>query len=157
MPVPLRLLIVCLGNICRSPMAEGALRSHLRDAGLEAAVLVDSCGTGGWHAGSPPDPRAIACAARNGVDIGDLRARQLVPADFAGFDAILCADYGTLRKVVLLAPEQVCEKCMLLSSYAGQGDAGIPDPYTGDTRDFDRVWDMVDGMAQVIVRRLSAA
>lgn len=157
MPPIQRLLIVCLGNICRSPMAEGVLRARLRDAGLEAAVLVDSCGTGGWHAGAPPDPRAIACAARNGVDIGGLRARQLEPADFDGFDAILCADYSTLRKVVLLAPERAREKCMLLSSYAGQGDAGIPDPYTGDMRDFDRVWDMVDGMARVIVRRLSAS
>lgn len=156
MPPNQRLLIVCLGNICRSPMAEGVLRARLRDAGLEAAVMVDSCGTGGWHAGAAPDPRAIACAARNGVDIAGLRARQLSPADFEGFDAVLCADRRTLRHVLAMAPERMRAGCMLLSTFAGRGEVEIPDPYTGDAQDFDHAWALADGMAEAIVRRLSA-
>lgn len=156
MAEPLRLLIVCLGNICRSPMAEGALRRRLREAGLEGKVEVDSVGLGDWHVGSPPDARAIACAARYRVDIRDLRARQLRPHDFARFDPVLCADRSTLRRVRLLAPERMRERCMLLSEYAGQGEIEIPDPYTGGEREFDHAWQLADGMAEAIVRKLAA-
>ncbi len=155
MAEPLSLLVVCLGNICRSPMAEGALRQRLREAGLEGRVEVDSVGTGDWHVGDPPDRRAIACAARNDVDIGDLRARQLCPQDFVRFDAILCADRDTLRHVRLLAPAAVRPRCMLLSEYAGQGEVEIPDPYTGGAREFDHAWALVDGMARAIVEKLA--
>src|SRR5690606_21756289 len=128
MTEPLRLLLVCMGNICRSPMAEGALRRRLRDAGMAGGVEVDSVGTGGWHVGKPPDQRAIACAARNDVDIGMLRARQLAADDFLRFDAILCADRSTLRHARALAPEDARGRCMLLSVYAGLGETEIPDP-----------------------------
>lgn len=149
-----RLLVVCLGNICRSPMAEGALRARLRLAGLDGDVRVDSAGTGDWHVGDPPDRRAVACAARNGVDIGGLRARQLCAEDFARFDQILCADRSTPRNVQALAPADARGRCLLLSTYAGAGDSDVPDPYTGDTTHFDRVWTLVDGMAAAIVERL---
>ena len=151
----LRLLVVCLGNICRSPMAEGALRARLREAGLDEVVEVDSVGTGEWHVGQPPDRRAIACAARNNVDIAGLRGRQLSRRDFVAFDYILCADRSTLRQTTALAPAHARERCMLLSSYAGQGEVEIPDPYTGGTSDFDRAWELADGMARAVVRRLA--
>lgn len=93
----MKLLVVCLGNICRSPMAEGALRARLEASPLAGRVQVDSAGTGDWHVGEPPDRRAIACAAGHGVDIGGLRARQLQAADFDRFDWILCADEANLR------------------------------------------------------------
>ncbi len=155
MAEPLRLLVVCLGNICRSPMAEGALRQRLREAGLEGSVEVDSVGIGDWHVGDPPDRRAIDCAARNRVDIGALRARQLCPDDFLRSDVILCADRSILRHVRLLAPEGLRGQCMLLSQYAGQGEIEVPDPYTGGAREFDHAWALVDGMVQAIVARLA--
>ncbi len=151
----LRLLVVCLGNICRSPMAEGALRARLREAGLDEVVEVDSVGTGEWHVGQPPDRRAIACAARNNVDIAGLRGRQLSRRDFDAFDYILCADRSTLRETAALAPDGARERCMLLSAYAGQGEVEIPDPYTGGTPEFDYAWELADGMARAIVGRLS--
>jgi protein-tyrosine phosphatase len=154
MPAPTRLLVVCLGNICRSPMAEGALCARLAQAGLEDAVQVDSAGTGDWHVGAAPDRRAIACAARNGVDIAGQRARQLSGDDFPAFDAILCADHATLRDTKARAPAALRERCMLLSVYARQGEIEIPDPYTGGTAGFDHVWNLVDAMAQDIVAGL---
>ncbi len=135
-------------------MAEGALRARLAEAGLEGRVLVDSVGTGDWHVGDPPDRRAIACAARNGVQIGGLRARQLSARDFSDFDAILCADHSTLRDTRARAPAARREACMLMSAYAGQGEIEIPDPYTGGTAEFDHAWALVDAMARDIVQAL---
>lgn len=150
-----RLLVVCLGNICRSPMAEGALRARLLDTGLAKRVEVDSAGTGDWHVGQPPDARAIACAARNGVDIAAQRARQLTRRDFIDFDLILCADASVLRDVRARAPADARARSLLLSSQAGQGAVEVPDPYTGGDREFDHAWALVDDMARAIVRRLA--
>lgn len=152
MPEPVRLLIVCLGNICRSPMAEGALRARLREAGLADAVDVDSAGTGGWHAGQAPDPRAIACASRHGVELGQLRARQLDPRDYGEFDWILCADPDNLRDVRARAPATARARTGLLLPWAGQGGDAIPDPYEGGVAEFERVWRLVDGAARTAVR-----
>ena len=156
MPEPVRLLVVCLGNICRSPMAEGALRARLRAAGLDDAVEVDSAGTGDWHVGDPPDPRAIACAARHGVDIAGLRARQLAERDFSQFDAILCADRSTVRNVQARAPRDAHARVLLVSRQAGTADVEVPDPYTGGDAEFDHAWVLVDGMARDIVTRLQS-
>lgn len=152
----LRLLIVCLGNICRSPMAEGALRARIRSAGLQERVVVDSVGTGDWHVGDLPDARAVATAARHGVDISDLRGRQLRVEDFTDFDWLLCADRGNLREVRAQAPGEIPARTALLLEWAGQGtDAEIPDPYTGAAEDFERVWRLVDAAAVAIVERLA--
>ena len=151
---PARLLVVCLGNICRSPMAEGALRMRLAEAGL-AHVHVDSAGTGGWHVGEPPDRRAIACAGRHGVDISMLRARKLQAADADRFDLLLCADRDNLRDVAARVAADARDRCLLLSEYAGQGMREVPDPYTGGDREFDHAWDLVDDMARDIARKLA--
>jgi protein-tyrosine phosphatase len=153
----MRLLMVCLGNICRSPLAEGAVRAHLDRCGLDW-VTVDSAGTGGWHAGEPPDPRSIAVAAASGVDIRAQRARKLVQADFQHFDWLLCADRSVLRDVRAAAPAEARERVALLLEWAGQGaGADIPDPYTGGPEDFRRVWAMVDAAAAGIVARIASA
>lgn len=153
MPAPQRLLMVCLGNICRSPMAEGALRARLQAAGLADAIDVDSAGLGDWHAGDPPDQRAIACAARHGVDIAGQRARPLRRADHDDFDLLLCADADVLRAVRSAAPANARARSALLLAWSGAGrdDDGIPDPYTGTTGDFEHAWALVDAAAAAIV------
>ena len=100
----MRLLVVCLGNICRSPTAEGLIRHRLEAASLADRVTVDSAGTGDWHVGQPPDRRSIACATGHGIDLSGLRARQIGPSDFHEFDWLLCADSANLRDVRKLAP-----------------------------------------------------
>lgn len=153
----MRLLVVCLGNICRSPLAEGAIRAHLERRRLDW-VEVDSAGTGGWHAGEPPDRRSIAIAADAGVDIRGQRARKLRQSDFADFDWLLCADRSVLRDVRAMAPNGSPAQAALLLEWAGRGTAAeIPDPYTGDVEDFRRVWVMVDAAAAAIVDRLAGA
>ena len=151
----MRLLMVCLGNICRSPLAEGALRAHLDRHGLNW-VEVDSAGTGGWHAGEPPDRRSVAVAAGAGVDIRAQRSRKLRDADFEHFDWLLCADRSVLRDVRAMAPAGATAQTALLLEWAGQGvRADIPDPYAGGADDFRNVWAMVDAAAAGIVVRLT--
>lgn len=153
----MNLLVVCLGNICRSPMAEGALRARLASSPLAGRVQVDSAGTGGWHAGEPPDRRAIACARGHGVDIGGQRARQLTVGDFERFDWILCADRANLRDALRLAPAARRERVALLLEWAGIPECSdVPDPYTGGPEDFQQVWRLVDSAAQAVVARLAA-
>lgn len=153
----MKLLVVCLGNICRSPMAEGALQARLAASPLAGRVQVDSAGTGGWHAGEPPDRRAIACARGHGVDIAGQRARQLHAVDFEAFDWILCADRANVRDVLRLAPAARRERVALLLEWAGIRAGGeVPDPYTGGPDDFQRVWRLVDSAAQAVVARLAA-
>jgi len=157
MTAEVNLLVVCLGNICRSPMAEGALRARLDEAGLDH-VRVDSAGTGDWHVGGPPDSRAVATAARHGVDISGLRARQLHDRDYLDFDWLLCADLQNLRDVRARRPEPASAGIELLTRWAGVDaeveEGAIPDPYTGGREDFERVWRMVDEVAASAVARL---
>ena len=154
---PTRLLVVCLGNICRSPLAEGALRARIEASPLAGRVMVDSAGTGGWHAGEPPDRRAIACARGHGVDIAGLRARQLRARDFEDFHWLLCADADNLRDVRALAPPGARERTALLLDWAGTLPHGeVPDPYYGDGSHFEGVWQLVDTAARAVVDRLSA-
>lgn len=139
----MKLLVVCLGNICRSPMAEGALRARLDASPLAGRVQVDSAGTGDWHVGEPPDRRAIACAAGHGVDIGGLRARQLHAADFDRFDWILCADEANLRDAGrLVAPPSVSGWRCTCPGRAGRGrrPSRIPTPAAAITSNRSGRW-----------------
>lgn len=154
----MRLLVVCLGNICRSPMAEGAIRARVVASPLAGQVVVDSVGTGNWHVGQPPDPRAIATAARHGVDISGLRARQLAHDDFTRHDWLLCADRSNLRDVLTRGPVEAHSRCALLLDWSGAPvGAEVPDPYTGGTAEFEAAWAMLDRAAQGVVARLEAA
>lgn len=148
--------MVCLGNICRSPIAEGALRARLDAAGLAHAVEVDSAGLGRWHAGDPPDPRAIACAARHGVSIAAQRARQLQREDFQRFDWLLCADAAVLETVRARMPADAHARAARLLDWSGCANGDIQDPYTGGDAEFERAWSLVDAAAAAIVARTQA-
>jgi len=148
------LLFVCLGNICRSPLAEAAFRHRAAEAGL--AALADSAGTGDWHVGEPPDPRAMAEARRHGLDIGAYRARQVCAADFTRFTHILALDAQNLADLSRLAPAGAPARLSLLLDHV-PGLAGRPvaDPYWGTAEDFMRTWDEVDRASRALVASLA--
>ncbi|MBB4098284.1 low molecular weight protein-tyrosine-phosphatase [Sphingomonas kyeonggiensis] len=145
-------LFVCLGNICRSPLAEGALRAAAAHAGIE--VEVDSAGTGGWHAGDPPDRRAQAAARRHGTDISGLRARQVRPEDFRRFDFVFALDRQNLRDLQAIAPADAsAELGLLMDLVPGREGSSVADPYYGEDRDFDVTWADVHAAADALVAR----
>ncbi len=148
------MLVVCMGNICRSPMAEGVLRARLDEAGLAAKVHVDSAATGRSHEGHPPDERAVACAGKHGVDISAQRARVLELEDFSEFDIILCADRTILHEARIRKPRTAHADVELMLEWSGMGKKDVPDPYYGDLRDFERAWKLVDAAATGIVERI---
>jgi len=146
-------LFVCLGNICRSPLAEGALRAAAENAGLD--IEVDSAGTGGWHAGDPPDRRAQAAARRHGTDISGLRARQVRPEDFRRFDFVFALDRQNLRDLQAIVPADAsAELGLLMDQVAGREGGSVADPYYGEDRDFDVTWADVSAAADALVARL---
>ena len=154
----IRLLVVCLGNICRSPMGQGALEAAVAESMLAGQVAVDSAGTGGWHAGEAPDPRAIACARRHGVRIDGQRAQQLSPEAIAAVDWVLCADADNLAKARSLAPRGHEAKVVLWLDWAGiRSNGALPDPYYGTDADFERVWQLCTSAAAASVKKLSAS
>ena len=150
----LGVLMVCLGNICRSPMAEGVLRARLAEAGLADGVRVDSAATGRSHIGHSPDERAIACARKHGIDIAAQRARALEIADFDDFDFILCADRTILHDARMRKPRTSHAQVELLLEWSGVGKKDVPDPYYGHARDFEHAFKLIDAAAQGIVERV---
>jgi len=150
-----RVLVVCLGNICRSPMIEGLLRHKLEAAGLSARVAVASAGLGPWHVGRPPDPMAIAVCREHGIAIEGQRARQVVSQDFATFDWILCADRYNLRQLLAMAPRAAQPRIALVLAWAGLGEkAEVPDPYGGSKTDFRNVYNLLDTATDAMLTRL---
>jgi len=150
---PPSLLFVCLGNICRSPLAEAAFRAAAARAGLE--VVADSAGTGGWHEGHAPDPRSRAVALRHGIDISGMRARPVRGADFTGFDHILALDPQNLRDLRAMAPARSTARIALLMDHVpGCRGQAVHDPYYGGDADFDAVWDQVREAADALVAML---
>ena len=150
----LGVLMVCLGNICRSPMAEGVLLARLAEAGLAGQVRVDSAATGRSHVGHAPDERAIACAAKHGIDIAAQRARALEIADFDEFDFILCADRTILHDARMRKPRTSHAQVELLLEWSGVGKKDVPDPYYGNARDFEQSFRLVDAAASGVVERI---
>ena len=149
---PLSVLFVCLGNICRSPMAEGAFRAAALREGLE--VRTDSVGTAGYHIGEPPDPRAIAIAARHGVDIASLRGRQLDEQDFANFTHIIALDTANMAGIKAREPRGSAAQLSLLLDVHGSAGASVADPYYGEESDFEECWGQVELATKQLVNRL---
>lgn len=147
------ILFVCLGNICRSPLAEAAFRARAQEAGLDVAI--DSAGTGGWHVGEPPDRRAQAAARRHGIDIAHYRGRQVERADFHRFSHIFALHRDNLAALRRLAPDDaLAEVRLLLDLVPGLHGQSVADPYYGEEAGFDRTWAQVDAAARALVARL---
>jgi len=150
-------LFVCLGNICRSPTAEGVFRATAARAGLAERVRVDSAGTGDWHVGRPPDSRAIAAARDRGYDLSSLRARQVRRGDFAQFDWILAMDRSNLTALKALRPPAYGGHLGLFLELTPElGVAEVPDPYYGGAPDFVRMLDLIERASEVLILQLQA-
>ena len=143
---PVRVLMVCMGNICRSPTAEAVLRQRATLAGWAGRLVVDSAGTHGWHAGEAPDPRARAHGARRGYDLAALRARRVETVDFERFDLLLAMDRDNLSALLERCPPGAEARVGLLMRYARRhrGVDEVPDPYYGAAAGFERVLDLVE-------------
>jgi len=147
-------LFVCLGNICRSPLAEGIFRHVVREARLEDRFVIDSAGTGAWHVGEPPDERSVAVAEANGVTL-EGRARQVRPEDLERFDVVLAMDRENLRDLQRVAANGARARIHLLREFdpAGDGDE-VPDPYFGGPGGFEAVYRMVRRSCEALLREL---
>ena len=144
--------MVCLGNICRSPLAEGIMRSKLSED-----FTVDSAGTGGWHAGELPDKRSIATAKNRGLDITNQRARQFKKSDFEIFDHIFVMDNSNYKDVLALAPNEEAKSKvkLILNEIFPNENVDVPDPYYGGQEGFENVFDMLDQACEEIARKLN--
>lgn len=152
--MPVKILMVCLGNICRSPLAEGILASKLP----KDKFIVDSAGTGNYHSGKQPDHRSIATAKKNGIDISNQKARQFTTLDFDTFDYIFVMDNSNYEDVVFLAKtDEQKQKVQLVLNELFPGDnVDVPDPYYGLQNGFDMVFEMLDETTDLIAKKLIA-
>ncbi len=148
-------LFVCMGNICRSPTAEGVFRHHVSEAGLEASIQSDSAGTHAYHTGEPADRRAHAAAARRGISLEGIRARRVTEEDFEHFDYILAMDELNLVTLKDRAPDESSAKVRLFLEFAESlPENEVPDPYYGGSAGFERVLDLVDEASQGLLETL---
>ncbi len=148
-----KILMVCLGNICRSPLAQGILQKKVDSA----KVLIDSVGTGAYHVGKLPDSRSIAVAKKYGIDITHQRARQFQVEDFDVFDVIFVMDKSNYTNVVSLARTEVDKKKIkLILDEIGLDDNSVPDPYYGGDKGFDNVYEMLDKACSIIANKLTS-
>jgi protein-tyrosine phosphatase len=147
----MKILMVCLGNICRSPLADGVLRHKVNKLNLD--IIVDSAGTANYHVGAPPDKRMVATAKKRGVDISLLKARQFEYNDFHEFDQIFVMDKSNYSNVIQLSKTvQESDKVKLLLEFSGNPNlTEVPDPYYGTQADFDEVYELVDRATDVII------
>ncbi len=152
----IKVLFVCMGNICRSPTAEGVLRHFLKKHKLDGRVEVDSAGTHGYHVGEAPDARTQRAAASRGYDLSSMRARKVAPQDLDYFDMILAMDHNNIEVLKRICPPEKYERLGLLMNYSKNfDDDEVPDPYYGLGHGFDMVLDMVEDAAQGLVEAIN--
>lgn len=151
--MPTKILMVCLGNICRSPLAEGILKSKLSKNNF----IVDSAGTGGWHAGEKPDKRSIAIAKQKGLDISQQKARQFSDKDFKKFDYIYAMDMSNYKNILSLAENEAdkTKVTLILNELFPGENVEVPDPYYGGVDGFENVYNMLDKACDVIAEKLT--
>jgi protein-tyrosine phosphatase len=157
---PLRILFVCMGNICRSPTAEGVFRAQVAAAGLSERILTDSAGTHGYHIGAPPDPRSIKAAEARGIDISDLRARMVRADDFQHFDLVLAMDAQNHQALGALCKAEPPDCVRMFLDFAPDDTKGatkrrdVPDPYYGDGAGFEHVLDLCESASRGLLKHL---
>ena len=150
-----KVLFVCLGNICRSPTAEGVFRNLLADQQLADRIEVDSAGTHAYHVGQPPDPRAQAAAARRGIDISALRGRQADPSDLHEFDYVVAMDRQNQEALLAISTAETRSKVRLFMEFTDRyPDTEVPDPYYGGGSGFDQVIDMIEAASLGLLQEL---
>jgi protein-tyrosine phosphatase len=151
-----RILFVCLGNICRSPTAEGVLRAIAAKEFPGLALDIDSAGTADYHVGEPPDRRTVAAARRRGYDLAGLRARQVQPDDFSRFDYVLAMDRANLEALERLRSTDATARLALFLEFSADASAlEVPDPYYGGVEEFERVLDLCESAARGLLNRLA--
>lgn len=156
--MPVRVLFVCMGNICRSPTAEGIFRHLVGQQGLSERIITDSAGTHDYHVGAAPDARAQAAAARRGYDLSGLRARQVEPGDFSRYDYVLAMDNNNLSLLRRSCPAHYRERLQLFLEYAQDVDLReVPDPYYGGEQCFEAVLDLAENAAAGLLRHIRLA
>lgn len=152
-----RVLFVCMGNICRSPTAQGVFTRLVEREGLEGLIEIDSSGTHSYHIGHPPDPRAREAAARRGFALGHLRARRLKHDDFEHYDYLLAMDEANREDMLAMGPPELAHKIHLFLDFASERpEREVPDPYYGSARGFDYVLDLVESAAEGFLAHLRA-
>jgi protein-tyrosine phosphatase len=151
----MRILFICMGNICRSPSAEGVFRHLLAQRQVDLEVEVDSAGTHDYHVGEPPDPRAIAAARRRGIDLSTLRARSVQPQDFENFDLLIAMDEQNLRELRSRSGPVYASRLRLMMDFAPDvGRRAVPDPYYGGPQGFEDVLDLLEQASEGLLRQL---
>lgn len=152
-----RVLFVCMGNICRSPTAHGVFRKLVQESGLAERIAIDSAGTHAYHVGEPPDRRAQATAQRRGIDLSDLRARKATAGDLVAFDYVLAMDQDNYFALLEICPAELKEKVRLFMDFAPHMRLReVPDPYYGGATGFERVFDLVEAAAQGLLDEIRA-
>ncbi len=153
--LPIQVLFVCLGNICRSPTAEGVFRKLIEQENLTEQIQIDSAGTSAYHLGEPPDPRAQAVARQRGIDLSKLRGRQTTAEDFTRFDYILAMDDDNLEKLLRQCPSGEEERVHLFLAFAPDaGRSDVPDPYCSDENGFEIVLDLIEQASRGLLHHI---
>ena len=152
-----KIIFVCMGNICRSPTAEGVFRKQVSERGLERRFEIDSAGTGDWHLGHPPDKRAIQAALARGIDLTPLRARQITINDMLYYDSIIAMDQQNLANLKSLAPIDHQHKIRLLLQYGSFTEREVPDPYYGADHGFELALDLIETSCRELLDHLLSA
>lgn len=150
----MKVLFVCMGNICRSPTAEAVFRKCVQDAQLDDRISIDSAGTGDWHVGKRPDQRSCLAAAKRGYDLSALRARQVVEDDFRRFDLILAMDHDNLERLQALRPSDSRGELDLFLRRYQLGEDVVPDPYYGGDEGFERVLELVEKASAALLAEI---
>ena len=151
----INILFVCMGNICRSPTAEGVFRHHVNDSGLGDRIVADSAGTHAYHVGEPPDRRACAAAERRGISLGEIRSRRVSDSDFEAFDYVIAMDEDNRHLLLEQAPEVHQSKVRLFLSFTSSDETEVPDPYYGGAAGFERVLDLVEEASRGLLETLT--
>ncbi len=150
----IRVLFVCMGNICRSPTAQGVFAKQVAQSGLGEVIEIDSAGTHAYHVGKAPDPRAQRAAKRRGYDLSRLRARKVQGEDCRAFDYIIVMDEMNLLDVRSNCPKDCWDRIRLFMDFSPQGGGEVPDPYGGESADFERVLDLVEQAARGLLAHI---